>query len=247
MDTKHTRVISWFSCGAASAVASKLAVDKYGDKAMVVYYNTMADEHPDNKRFMADVEQWIGKRVTIISSEKYKSVDDVFEVTRYMSGIAGARCTVEMKRIPRLVFQEPYDLHIFGFTADEPKRMSRFEANNPELFLEWILEYHKITKQDCYRILLDAGIDLPVMYKLGFKNNNCKGCVKATSPSYWAMVRKHFPDTFSKRARQSRELGVRLVRLKGERIFLDELPEGDFKNYRQENISCGPECGLIKP
>jgi len=43
--------------------------------------------------------------------------------------------------------------------------------------------------------------------------------------------------------RQSRELGVRLTRLKGERIFLDEIPaDYDSTEALVENISCGPDC-----
>ena len=100
-----SRVIVWFSCGAASAVAAKLAVEKYGGRVCVVYCNLLKDEHEDNMRFLRDVEHWIGLPITVIGSAKYESVDDVFEDTRYMSGVKGARCTQEMKRIPRLKFQ----------------------------------------------------------------------------------------------------------------------------------------------
>lgn len=79
------------------------------------------------------------------------------------------------------------------------------------------------------------------MYRLGFENNNCKGCEKATSPAYWNMTRRCFPETFALRARRSRELGVRLVRLKGVRIFLDELP-ADEREEVKEDLSCGPAC-----
>jgi hypothetical protein len=55
------RRLVWFSCGAASAVAAKLAVEKYEDACEVVYCDTMATEHPDNQRFFNDVERWIGQ------------------------------------------------------------------------------------------------------------------------------------------------------------------------------------------
>ena len=29
MEINHRRIVSWFSCGAASAVATKIAIDKY--------------------------------------------------------------------------------------------------------------------------------------------------------------------------------------------------------------------------
>jgi len=43
-----TKVIAWFSCGAASAIAAKLAIKKYGYIVEVVYMDT-GSEHSDNK------------------------------------------------------------------------------------------------------------------------------------------------------------------------------------------------------
>jgi len=80
-----------------------------------------------------------------------------------------------------------------------------------------------------------------VMYSLGYRNNNCLGCVKATSAKYWNMIRRDFPEVFARCATQSRELNVRLTRHKGTRIFLDELPT-DYMAGGLENISCGPDC-----
>jgi len=82
------------------------------------------------------------------------------------------------------------------------------------------------------------------MYELGYSNNNCIGCVKATSAKYWNKIRADFPEHFERRAQQSRELGVRLTRVDGERVFLDELPE-DYLFGEMESISCGPDCAQI--
>lgn len=46
------RIISWFSCGAASAVASKLAIQEHGE--VEVIYQETHSEHPDNERFLVD-------------------------------------------------------------------------------------------------------------------------------------------------------------------------------------------------
>lgn len=237
----NQRTVVWFSCGAASAVAAKLAVEKYGNPE-IVYCNTLASEHPDNARFLVDVEEWIGKQITIIASTKYADIDDVFERERYMGGIAGARCTVEMKKIPRMVYQRPNDLHIFGYTADENSRIEKFKKNNPELYLEWILRDKFIRKADCYRILKEAGIALPEMYALGFDHNNCAACIKATSPAYWQRTARHFPDVFARRARQSRDIGARLVRVDNERIFLDEMDLTRTYKGGDGDIECGPYC-----
>lgn len=51
----------WFSCGAASAVAAKLTIEKYGDTHEIhVLNNPVAEEDQDNIRFLHDVEKWLG-------------------------------------------------------------------------------------------------------------------------------------------------------------------------------------------
>lgn len=234
------RIVVWFSCGAASAYAAKLAVDRYGEACTVVYCDTLSTEHPDNARFFADVKRWLGKPIEVIRSPTYTDIDDVFQRTRYMAGIAGARCTTELKKLPRLAFQRDSDVHVFGYTVEEKKRAASFEAANPALEVEWLLIDEGVTKQDCKDALAAAGIALPEMYALGFDHNNCIGCPKATSAGYWNRVRRLFPDVFARRARQSRLLGARLVRVSGTRVFLDELPPDE--DAPDDDIDCGPVC-----
>ena len=236
------RVISWFSCGAASAVASKLTIKKYGHNDVhIVYCDTLSSEHPDNIRFLNDIKNWLNHDIELIKSEEFNDIDEVFTKTRYMSGINGARCTIEMKKKPRYEYQNPGDIHIFGLTSDEEKRIERFKNNNPNLKIDFILSHNNITKNECYKILRESGIKLPVMYSLGFNNNNCIGCVKSTSAKYWNRVRRYFPEIFNKRCQQSRDINVRLVRYRGERIFLDQLPNEETDEI-EENIECGVIC-----
>lgn len=240
---KQRRIV-WFSCGAASAVAAKVTVEKHPD-TQIVYCDTSKSEHPDNMRFLLEVGAWVGKPIDVIASEKYRTVEEVFEKRKYMSGPAGAICTVEMKKIPRFHFQRPDDIHIFGFTADERARIERFRDNNPELYLEWPLLEAGVVKQECYNRIEAAGITLPAMYRLGYNNNNCIGCVKATSMHYWMKVRHDFPEKFAERARQSRAIGCRLAKMNGKRVFLDELPPEGPLLFDDSVISCGPECGNV--
>lgn len=249
------RIIVWFSHGAASAIAGRETVQKYANTnrdVILVYCNTSKDEHEDNARFRRECETWIGRRVKVISSRDYETCDEVFEKERYMAGPQGARCTVELKKIPRFQFQECDDVHVFGFTSDkkELKRIERFESSNPELYTEFILRDLAITKQACYRRLMRAGIELPMMYRLGFRNNNCIGCVKSTSPGYWQKIYELFPEKFWLLANRSRDLGVRLVEVHKVRIFLHELAvmlqAGQTFKYKGEDLSCGPECNPSK-
>ena len=89
-----SRVISWFSCGAASAVATKLAIAESKTPVEVVYCH-VAEEHPDNLRFMADCEKWFGQPIKVLQNEKYNgSIYEVFEKRKYIVGVGGlpARC-----------------------------------------------------------------------------------------------------------------------------------------------------------
>ena len=71
------RVLSWFSCGAASAVATKLAIES-GRNVIPVYCETGA-ENKDNERFLSDCEKWFGEKVHRIKSDKYEDTWDVWE------------------------------------------------------------------------------------------------------------------------------------------------------------------------
>jgi 3'-phosphoadenosine 5'-phosphosulfate sulfotransferase (PAPS reductase)/FAD synthetase len=240
-----TRILSWFSCGAASAVATKIAIEKYGAAVLPVYCHT-GSEHPDNARFMADCEKWFGDFVHLIGSAKYEDTWDVWEKRKYLAGIDGAPCTTELKIIPRLDFQKPSDVHVFGYTADaaDVKRASRLRMNYPEMQIETPLIDAGLTKQAVLAMLERAGIALPPMYAMGFQNNNCIPCVKATSPSYWALVRKQFPAEFERMVELSRRLDVRLARLGDERVFIDEIP-ADHPTTNPIAPSCDFLCHLV--
>ena len=168
-----SRVVSWFSCGAASAVATKLAIAQ-SDEPITIAYCEVLEEHPDNKRFMADCAKWFGQDIVVLGNDKYgRSIYEVFEKTKFLKGPSGARCTGELKKAVRKEFEKPGDRQILGFTIEEEKRLNRFIDSNNEVDVWPILIEQGLTKQDCLAILNNAGIDLPVMYKLGYQNNNC--------------------------------------------------------------------------
>lgn len=137
--TDPTRIVCWFSCGAASAVATKLTIqDNDGRLPLVVAYTEVLQEHPD--------------------------------------------------------------------------------------------------------------IELPAMYKLGYKNNNCIGCVKGGA-GYWNKIRRDFPEAFEKMALVEEELGrtINQTRVGGERkrITLRELDPNAGRYEDEADISCGVVCNGI--
>lgn len=239
------RILVWFSCGAASAVAAKLAVDKYAGLVEVLYCDTLKYEHPDNPRFMSDVEEWIGHDIQILRNPKYSDIYDVFDKSGFLVGPWGAKCTLELKKAVREAYQREGDIHIFGYTADEPARVHRMAMNWPEIETEHILVDKGLTKADCIQIVQDAGIKLPAMYLLGFSHNNCIECVKG-GLSHFLKVRKHFPESFNRMAAQERKMGNTVCKLTvdGVRkpIYLDELPEHIRTVPEEQPFECGPFC-----
>jgi hypothetical protein len=237
----------WFSCGAASAVAAKKTIELYGKSCIVrVINNPVAEEDPDNQRFLKDVESWIGVPIEHATNPKYPScsAEEVWADRRFMAGPYGAPCTVELKKKARQHWEQhnKADWLVLGFTADEKSRHERFTLTERSNVLP-VLINAGITKRDCFQIIMEAGIKLPEIYRLGYPNANCIGCVKATSPSYWNHVREKHPAVFQKRLEQSREIGARLAELKGKRIFLDELPpDARGRPLRSMAFDCGIFC-----
>ena len=226
-----------------------MAIAKYGNAVEVCYCDTFAYEHPDNRRFLADVERWFGRSVKILRSDEYSDIFDVFEKTRWLVGIGGARCTTELKKMVRVAYQRPDDLHVFGFTADEGNRVERFRKENPDLFAEFPLFDGGITKAMCHQMVRAAGIEIPAMYRLGYKNNNCIGCVKG-GKGYWNKIRRDFPGHFDRMARMERKLNAAICKDEGvtdgkrwrKRLFLDELPPDAGRAEAEPDIECGVLC-----
>ncbi len=243
-DVLARRVLCRFSCGAASAVATKLALAKYPHAE--IYYANPGSEHEDNKRFREDCERWFDRKINVVRSLKYNNVEEVFEAKRFLVSNQGAPCTAEMKRKPGDAVRQIGDVEIYGYTVEEKHRVKRWQEENFDRIIECPLIDKELTKQDCFGWLARVGIELPTMYLLGFRNNNCIGCVKARDNiDYWKRVRKHFPAVFASRARMERELSTTINRITrgGVRreIYLDEIEPGDPKGADPQ-ISCGLFC-----
>lgn len=240
-------IVVWFSNGAASAVAAQQTLRHYGNMCDVrIVNNPVIEEDEDNLRFQRDVAAWLGRSIVLHTNPNYVhgSAVATWDHRGAMNFPKGAPCTVHLKKEARQDYERQHkvDWHVLGFTAEEQKRYDRFVLTERSNVLPVLIDAG-LSKPDCAKILTDAGIALPRIYSHGFPNANCKGCVKATSPTYWNLVRKVYPDVFDERAEQSRRLGARLVRHNNKRIFLDELPEGAVgRPLKSMSIECGIFC-----
>lgn len=244
MKTDSKNIVCWFSCGAASAVAAWMVLQKHRQHHNVeIVYNPVANEHPDNLRFKYDIEKRFGTTILEAKNPLYPNanIEEVFDARKVMSTVHGyAPCTEELKKKARYEYEKTHDIdfHVMGFTADESRRHDRFvmyERSNV-----WpVLINAKVTKRMCFDILKYLNVAIPLTYYQGIPNANCIGCVKSSSPTYWNLIRKFYPEVFDRRCEQSRRLGCRLVVRKGERIFLDELKKTD-----KGGVLATYECGI---
>jgi 3'-phosphoadenosine 5'-phosphosulfate sulfotransferase (PAPS reductase)/FAD synthetase len=236
-----SRVISWFSCGAASAYATYLANQKYSGDLEVVYCR-VAEEHPDNLKFLKQFEEKTKIPVKIIGDSKHDySIYNVFLSRKFIKGQTGAPCTSVLKKDVRKKYQKPDDIQIFGYTIDEQHRADRFIDSNNEVQTDFILIDKELTKQDCMVWFESMGFDMPTMYKLGYPNNNCVGCVKG-GMGYWNAIRVDFPEAFERMAKLERQLGHALNKDKNGAVFLDELDPTRGNFTRDVPADCGFTC-----
>ena len=235
MATRKPRRIVWVSAGAASAVTALLT-----PKADVYAYCDTGSEDADNARFLGDLEGALGATITRLRSAVFRDTWDVWERKQYLAGLAGAPCTNALKRLPRLAFQRDDDDHAFGYTADERARAKRMADSWAPRRPSFPLIDLGITKAACLAILADKGLKPPRMYSLGYDHSNCVPCPKATSPRYWSLVRQTHPTEFARMAALSRKLGVRLARLNGQRVFIDDVPQD-----HPVSDPITPDCDLL--
>jgi len=245
--TDERRTVVWFSAGAPSAVAAKLTL---AQGPCVIVYTNPGSEHPDNERFISDCEAWFGQEVVRLHSDRYADTWEVWERTRYLVGVQGARCTAELKRRVRAQFERPDDVSVFGFTIEEVARADRFREQNPGVDLVTPLVTAGLTKPDCLAMVEHAGITLPAMYLLGYKYNNCCGCVKG-GIGYWNKIRVDFPDVFARMALLERDIGHAILseNVAGATktpVWLDELDPSRGNHASEPDVECSIYCAIAE-
>lgn len=247
------RIVCWFSCGAASAVATLLTLHEYRDRPepfeVVIVECVTGSEDEDNERFRVDCEKKFKQSVIQLRSDEYESTWDVWERRKFISGPHGAPCTTILKVEPRLAFQRPNDIHVFGYTNDKADitRAKHFRETWFELTVLTPLIDRMLDKKACRGMLAAIGVKEPRTYAEGFPNANCvrSGCGKATSPDYWALHRLRRPEGFAQTAALARRLGARLARIDGERVYIDDIP-ADWPILNPEAPTCDFMCQIAE-
>ena len=126
------KFLAWFSCGVTSAVACKLAIDKYGDDVDIWYIETGA-AHSDNQRFIEDCENWYGRKILTARHPKFKNPLEIAAIEVFNTPW-GAPCTKYLKKEVRQRIEKNYTqpIHVFGFEYNkkEINRAFRWKQQN---------------------------------------------------------------------------------------------------------------------
>lgn len=227
--------VGWFSGGVSSAIAIVKAIETIDE----IIYIDIADQHPDTMRFLRDCERWYRREITILRHPVYQSVEQVIRKTRYASGPSGAACTRLLKKEVRQRWEHDHPeplRYVWGLDAQEVTRRDGIERANPNQSHLFPLIDAGIGKTEAHEILRASGIARPMMYQLGYHNNNCVGCVKG-GRGYWNKIRSDFPDVFAARAKLEREIGHSCIN----GVYLDEL-DPDAGRHDPPIVD---ECGLF--
>lgn len=225
-------IICWWSGGITSAVACKTAIDLFKGRCRVIMIDT-GNEDEDTYRFKDDCELWYGQEIEVISwiGTKYSNIQEVWEKHTSLNVATGAICSTELKRKVREEWQKTntFEYQIFGFEFDKKEfnRALGLTLNHPKTKSIYPLLMMGYDKDKCLEVVTNAGIEIPRMYKIGFRNNNCfkTGCVQG-GIGYWQKMKRDFPDKFKAMA----EMEHKLTNKKGEPVTMLKDQSNDAKD-----------------
>jgi hypothetical protein len=248
-----SRIVCQFSCGAASAVATKLVLASHAPSDVLIVNAFITEEHEDNRRFLAECEKWFGHPITVLRDEKYgASTDEVWRRKRYIKGPNGAPCSGELKRKLLKSVSLPGDVNVLGYTREEWDRFQDIQESFPDVQWRAPLIERDLDHDDCLAMVERAGIKLPKMYLLGYDNNNCIGCCKG-GQAYWQNIREDFPVRFVQIQTLQANIGpganflrFRSGEREGERMSLAQLPPGRGDMKGEPSFSCSFFCDLAE-
>ena len=234
----NNKIICWWSGGITSAVACKIAIDLFGNKNQIrIIMIDTGNEDEDTYRFKTDCEKWYGQSIEIITEigKSYESIEDVWIKHKSLNVATGAICSTQLKRKVRENWQQEneFDYQVFGFEFDKKEfnRALGLTLNHPKAKSIYPLIMMGYNKDKCLKIVEDAGIEIPRMYKLGFRNNNCfkTGCVQG-GIGYWQKMQIDFPEKFDYMA----EMEHKLTLLKGEPVTMLKDQSNEYKKIAEK-------------
>lgn len=231
------RVIVGISGGKSSAWCGWWALRHFPKERVILYFNDTKWEHPDTYRFIKELSAYLNHPITEDSDGR--SVEEVFYDNHALADNRMPFCSRILKSERLQRYYKNGDVLIFGIGIDEQHRAKRIITQYKRIgdrkkkwaTVRFPLIETNTTSTDVDNWLRNTGIEPPLLYKLGFKHNNCSGgCVRA-GKKQWKHLYETLPEVYLDRERVEREM--REFTGKDIHIFKDETLER-FR-YRIEN------------
>lgn len=200
MKTDH---VVMFSGGLSSWLTARRVRDMHGtDNLRLVFADTKMED-PDLYRFIHEAAADVGVELEII--EDGRNPWEVFHDVRFLGNTRIDPCSRVLKRqLLRKWLETEYPdpqsvvIHI-GFSWDEEERLTRAKPYWKPYTVEAPLcrpPLQAMGPEALQKVLDEAGIEMPRLYRLGFKHNNCGGfCVKAGHANFRLLLQT-MPDRY---------------------------------------------------
>jgi hypothetical protein len=204
-----------FSGGAASAYAAILVAERENKGDVILLNSDTGAEHPDTRRFMRDISDYLGIEVT--HADAGYDLWDCIERNHALPSYFMPFCTRELKleSANRYLAGLGEYVQYNGFGVDEWRRVQRSWARgvvSPLFDLG-------LTGAEAKSKLVEMGFRLPEAYEY-LEHNNCIPCFKA-GKGHFKRVWEHFPCQFAKAVEAESAVGHTVF--KG--VLLTELAE----------------------
>lgn len=219
-----TTYIVSLSGGAASAVATERAIQRYGRDNVKLWIADTLWEDSDLWRFVGDcIKRWgyepiltyrgymggvLGAMVLnhrgLVRHREGRTPLQVAEDVQIIPNSNIAPCTFKLKIEPFTRFLEAHPKPVtvlLGLGWDEQHRMAKPKARYEEIpgvTVDFPLMWKPYEFRAYQQVIKeDWGIEPPRLYELGFEYNNCGGrCVKQGQKG-WRLLRHVFPERFA--------------------------------------------------
>lgn len=240
-NNNNNRVIVALSGGKASAMCAKLTLEKYPKDKVILYFNDTRWEHPDLYRFLKDLSNYFNHEIIIDSDGR--TPEELFYDMRFLGCNRVPLCSRVLKAERLQKFRQNGDILVFGIGKEEEHRAIRLTQRyqlvgvKTNIFntLEFPLIENNISNSDVTNFFNSTGIELPKLYQLGFKHNNCSGgCVRAGKKN-WKLLFEKLPDVYIDRERVEREFRAWIK--KDVSFFKDETLESFRKKIENNELS----------
>lgn len=228
--------IGWLGCDYTSVIAML-----FSDPDRILHISPYKESTSKERSFIRRVEVLIRQHIHTLHNDLYYSPHDVMRKSGRIYGPGGAVCELQLKKRVRQEWEiANWDHHtyIWGIDACQRERADMIRESMPEFDHEFPLIEHNLSRHDCEKMCIEAGILEQTDPSLSSVSvNRCLGCVKGNK-AYWCAMRRLNHEVFNEMASLERELGRSCI----PGCYLDELdPDEDYGPIRVGNCFVG--CG----